>query len=386
MMLQKIFKTSTLALISTAALCSTLVTTSYAAEGQSERHKFEVTTVAEGLSFPWGIAFLPNGEALITEKSGSLRRVGLNGVISEPITGVPDVVYKSQGGLLDVALDPDFADNSWVYLSYSEADPEGGEGNSTAVARGKLFGNNLQDVEVIFRGAPKYKSNAHFGSRLAFSADGYLFITLGDRYSAMDDAQTLDNHHGKIVRIWPDGAIPEDNPFVNTEGALPEIWSYGHRNVQGAAMNPMTDELWTIEHGPKGGDEVNIPVAGGNYGWPVATYGVDYDGSIISEKTHVEGTLQPFYYWVPSIATSNAIFYTGSEFPAWQGDLLVSALKASKVARLDLQDGRMMHEEALFGDVVEQRIRDIEQGPDGAIYLITDDRNGKLLRITNADD
>ncbi|CAB0150919.1 Aldose sugar dehydrogenase YliI [Pseudidiomarina piscicola] len=385
-MLHTFFKLSTVALFCSTAVAGAALTNAYAAEAQTERHTVEVTTVADGLNFPWGMAFLPTGEALITEKSGSLRRVGLDGVISNAISGVPDVVYKSQGGLLDVAIDPDFGENSWVYLSYSEADPAGGKGNSTAVARGKLVGNNLQDVEVIFRGAPKYESGAHFGSRLAFSPEGYLFITLGDRYSAMDDAQTLDNHHGKVVRIWPDGSIPEDNPFVGQEGALPEIWSYGHRNVQGAAIHPQTGALWTVEHGPKGGDEINIPVAGHNYGWPLATYGIDYDGSIISDKTHVEGTVQPHYYWLPSIATSNMIFYTGNEFPAWQGDLLVGALKASKVARLDLEGKRVMHEEALFEQVVEQRIRDIEQGPDGAIYLLTDDRNGKFIRISNADD
>lgn len=382
-MLHNMFKPSALAL-ATAGLI--FATSAMADTAQTERHKVEATTIAEGLSFPWGIAFLPNGEALVTEKSGTLRRVGMNGVISDAITGVPDVVYKSQGGLLDVAIDPNFGDNNWVYVSYSEADPAGGEGNSTAVARGKLIGNNLQDVEVIFRGAPKYKSGAHFGSRLAFSPEGYLFITLGDRYSAMDDAQTLDNHHGKVVRIWPDGTVPEDNPFVNKEGALPEIWTYGHRNVQGAAIHPDSGVLWTVEHGPKGGDEINISMAGANYGWPIATYGVDYDGSIISDQTHAEGTVQPHYYWLPSIATSNMIFYTGDEFPAWQGDVLVAALKTMKVARLDLEANRVMHEEDLFVDLVKQRIRDIEQGPDGAIYLITDDRNGKLIRISNADE
>lgn len=383
-MLHNMFKPAALAL-ATASLV--LASSASAETAQTERHKVEATTIAEGLSFPWGIAFLPNGdEALITEKSGTLRRVGMNGVISEAITGVPDVVYKSQGGLLDVAIDPNFNDNNYVYLSYSEADPDGGEGNSTAVARGKLVGNNLQEVEVIFRGAPKYKSGAHFGSRLVFSPEGYLFITLGDRYSAMDDAQTFDNHHGKVVRIWPNGTVPEDNPFVGKEGALDEIWSYGHRNVQGAAIHPDSGQLWTVEHGPKGGDEINIPQAGANYGWPIATYGVDYDGSIISDQTHAEGTVQPHYYWLPSIATSNMIFYTGDEFPAWQGDALVAALKTMKVARLDLEGNRVMHEESLFEDLIKQRIRDIEQGPDGAIYLITDDRNGKLIRISNADE
>ena len=370
-----------------AAACGlAFAATANAEEVTTERHQAEITTVAEGLNFPWGLAFLPNGDALITEKSGTLRRVTMAGEVGDAISGVPDVVYKSQGGLLDVALDPNFADNQWVYLSYSEADPEGGDGNSTAVARGKLEGDALTNVEVIFRGAPKYESGAHFGSRLVFSPEGYLFVTLGDRYSAMDDAQTLDNHHGKVVRIWPDGSVPEDNPFVGQADALPEIWSYGHRNVQGAAIHPETGKLWTVEHGPKGGDEINIPEAGANYGWPVATYGVDYDGSIISDKTHVEGTVQPHYYWVPSIATSNMIFYTGDQFPAWQGDVFVGALRGTHVARLDLHGDRVMHEEPLFKDAIGQRVRDIEQGPDGAIYVVIDDRNGSLIRISNADD
>jgi Glucose/sorbosone dehydrogenases len=373
-----------LAVSVTAALA--MATTSAAAETVStERHKVSVNTITDKLNKPWGMAFLPSGELLVTEKSGTLRRVTRDGAISDPLNGVPAVVDKSQGGLLDVAVDPNFADNQFVYISYSEADPAGGEGNSTAVMRAKLSSTGLTDGKVIFRGAPKYKSGAHFGSRLVFAPDGHLFITLGDRYSAMDDAQTLDNHHGKVVRIKPDGSVPTDNPFVGQENALPEIWSYGHRNVQGAAIHPTTGKLWTVEHGPKGGDEINIPDAGKNHGWPIATYGVDYDGSIISNKTHVEGTVQPHYYWVPSIATSNMIFYTGDKFPAWQGDLLVAALKGSQVARLDLEGDRVMHEETLFEDAVKQRIRDIEQGPDGYIYLITDDRAGQLIQIKPAE-
>lgn len=373
-----------LAVSVTAALA--LNASSAAAETVStERHKVSITSLTKKLDKPWGMSFLPSGELLVTEKSGALRRVKLDGSISVPLTGVPSVVNKSQGGLLDVAVDPNFTDNNYVYISYSEADPQGGEGNSTAVMRATLTDTGLTNGKVIFRGAPKYKSGAHFGSRLVFAPDGHLFITLGDRYSAMDDAQTLDNHHGKVVRIKPDGSVPSDNPFVDNADALPEIWSYGHRNVQGAAIHPTTGKLWTVEHGPKGGDEINIPEAGNNYGWPIATYGVDYDGSIISDKTHVEGTIQPHYYWVPSIATSNMIFYTGDKFPAWQGDLLVAALKGSQVARLDLEGDRVMHEETLFEQAVEQRIRDIEQGPDGYIYLITDDRAGQLIQIKPAE-
>ena len=367
----------------TAAVFSSATAT--AETVNTERHKVAVNTLTDKLNKPWGMAFLPSGVLLVTEKSGTLRRVTLAGNVSAPLSGVPEVVDRSQGGLLDVAVDPNFADNNYVYLSYSEADPAGGEGNSTAVMRAKLTADGLTEGRVIFRGAPKYKSGAHFGSRLVFAPDGHLFVTLGDRYSAMDDAQTLDNHHGKVVRIKPDGSVPSDNPFVGKEGALPEIWSYGHRNVQGAAIHPETGKLWTVEHGPKGGDEINIPAAGHNYGWPIATYGVDYDGSIISDKTHVEGTEQPHYYWVPSIATSNMIFYTGDQFPAWQGDLLVAALKGSHVARLDLHGDRVMHEETLFEEAIEQRIRDIEQGPDGFIYVITDDRNGQLIQIKPAN-
>lgn len=350
----------------------------------TERHQVSLHTITDELNKPWGMAFLPTGDLLITEKAGTLRKVSLDGTISAPIPGVPAVVDAGQGGLLDVAVDPDFATNRWIYLSYSEADPAGGNGSSTAVMRAKLTDSGLQDGTVVFRAIPKYDRAAHFGSRLVFSPDGHLFITLGDRFTAKDDAQTLDTHHGKVVRILPDGSIPTDNPFVNTPGALPEIWSYGHRNVQGAAIHPTTGELWTAEHGPKGGDEINIPAAGKNYGWPVATYGVNYDDTIISERTHVEGTEQPHYYWVPSIAISNIMFYTGDQFPAWQGDLFVAALKGSQIARLDLEGERVMHEETLFADDIKQRIRDIEQGPDGYIYLITDDRAGRLIQIKPA--
>lgn len=366
-----------------AAAVAASFSTVQAATLDTERYSIEVNALVDGLANPWGMAFLPDSSLLITEKGGALKHVKFDGT-TRTLNGVPNVVAVGQGGLLDVALDPDFSENKLVYLSYSEADPAGGDGNSTAVARGQLGDEGLENVEVIFRGAPKYNSRQHFGSRLVFSPEGHLYITLGDRGSRMQDAQTLDNHHGKVVRIWPDGGIPEDNPFVDTEGALPEIWSYGHRNVQGAVLHPDSGVLWTVEHGPKGGDEINIPVAGNNYGWPVATYGVNYDNSIITRETHKEGTEQPFYYWVPSIATSNMMFYTGDAFPQWQGDLFVGALRGQQVARLDMEDGRIMHEEALLTDSVG-RIRDIEQGPDGYIYVITDDRNGSLIQIKPAE-
>lgn len=376
-------KASNIALLTAVALGFSA--SALADEYSTERHTVEMTTLTENLSHPWGMTFLPDGSLLVTERDGILNHISADGSERKEIKGTPEVVARSQGGLLDVNIDPNFEDNGWVYISYSEPDPEGGDGNSTAVMRGKIDGGQWIDGEVVFRQAPKYESGAHFGSRLIFSPEGHLFITLGDRYSRMEDAQTLDNHHGKIVRIWPDGRIPEDNPFVNDDKALDEIWSYGHRNVQGADIHPETGELWTIEHGPQGGDEVNIPEAGKNYGWPIVTYGEDYGGGEIGIGTHKEGMEQPFYYWLPSIATAGSIFYTGEPFKHWQGDLLVTALRGQMISRLDLQDGRMIHEERLFDGDIDFRIRDIEQGPDGMLYILTDEDNGRLVKLTPAD-
>lgn len=372
---------STLTAVAAALLSTTMGTTAIAQEVETERHTLSLETISEGLNHPWGIVFLPSGDMLVTERSGTLNVITPDGK-KTAIKGTPEVVAKSQGGLLDVNIDPNYADNGWVYISYSEPDPDGGKGNSTAVMRGKIDGDNWTQGEVVFRQAPKYESNAHFGSRLIFSPEGHLFITLGDRYSRMQDAQTLDNHHGKVVRIWPDGSIPEDNPFVGQSDALDEIWSYGHRNVQGAAIHPDTGELWTIEHGPQGGDEVNIPAAGKNYGWPTVTYGEDYGGGEIGIGTHKEGTEQPFYYWLPSIATAGSIFYTGDQFPHWKGDLLVTALRGQTIARLDLEDGRVLHEERMLDDATSFRIRDIEQGPDGFLYILTDADSGQLIKLS----
>ena len=352
---------------------------------ETQRHNIELEVVTEGLEYPWGMDFLPDGSVLITEKTGAVVHYHFDKNEKHTLSGVPEVVYAGQGGLLDIVVDPNFAENQWVYLSYAEADPAGGDGQSTAVTRARLDGHKLVDQELIFRVAPKFNSRFHFGSRLVFSPKGHLFITTGDRYHHMDDAQTLDNHDGKIVRIWPDGSVPEDNPFVDQAGAMPEIWSYGHRNVQGAAIHPLTGKLWAAEHGPKGGDEINIAEAANNYGWPVATFGIDYDDSIISDKTYVEGTVLPHYYWVPSIAISNMIFYTGDAFPEWKNDLFVAALRGSQVARLDLDGDRVMHEETLLKEDTNARLRDIAQGPDGFIYLLSDDKNGALLRIKPAE-
>ena len=372
---------SNLTAVAAALLSATMSTSVLAQEVETERHTLSLETISEGLNHPWGIAFLPSGDMLVTERSGTLNIITQAGQ-KTPIQGTPEVVAKSQGGLLDVNIDPDYADNGWVYISYSEKDPKGGNGNSTAVMRGKIDGDKWTQGEVIFRQAPKYESNAHFGSRLVFSPEGHLFITLGERYSRMQDAQTLDNHHGKIVRIWPDGSIPKDNPFVGNDGALDEIWSYGHRNVQGAAIHPDTGELWTIEHGPQGGDEVNIPKAGKNYGWPTITYGEDYGGGEIGIGTHKEGMEQPFYYWLPSIATAGSIFYTGDKFPKWKGDLLVTALRGQTIARLDLEEGRVLHEERMLEDATSFRIRDIEQGPEGFLYILTDADSGQLIKLS----
>lgn len=370
-----------LSAVAAALLSATISTSVLAQEVQTERHTLSLETISEGLNHPWGIAFLPSGDMLVTERSGTLNIITQDGN-KTPIQGTPEVVAKSQGGLLDVNIDPNYADNGWVYISYSEPDPDGGKGNSTAVMRGKIDGDKWTEGEVIFRQAPKYESNAHFGSRLVFSPEGHLFITLGDRYSRMEDAQTLDNHHGKVIRIWPDGSIPEDNPFVGQTNALEEIWSYGHRNVQGAAIHPDTGELWTIEHGPQGGDEVNIPKAGKNYGWPTITYGEDYGGGEIGIGTHKEGMEQPFYYWLPSIATAGSIFYTGDKFPKWKGDLLVTALRGQTIARLDLEEGRVLHEERMLEDATSFRIRDIEQGPEGFLYILTDADSGQLIKLS----
>jgi glucose/arabinose dehydrogenase len=333
-------------------------------------------TVASGLEHPWSLAFLPDGRMLVTERPGRLRIVERDGRLGAPLAGLPPIVAGGQGGLLDVAIDPRFADNGLVYWSFSEP---GEGGNSTAVARGRLAGDRIEDARVIFRQQPKVRSSAHFGSRLAFARDGRLFVTLGDRFSRRDDAQTLDTHHGKVVRIEPDGRVPPDNPFVARSGALPEIWSYGHRNLQGAAIHPGTGELWTHEHGPQGGDEVNVTEAGRNHGWPAITYGREYvTGFRIGEGTSRADITEPAKVWVPSIAPSGMAFVTSDRYPGWKGSVLVGALKAQALARLEL-DGRKVVAEERFE--LGERIRDVRQGPDGWLYVLTDSPQGKLLRL-----
>jgi glucose/arabinose dehydrogenase len=337
----------------------------------------EISTVAQGFEHPWGLAFLPDGRMLVTERPGRLRIVSADGRVSAPVAGVPAVYGKGQGGLLDVALDPDFATDPWVYLSFSEPG-EGGGG--TAVARGRLADGKLTDVAVIFRQQPKLEAGQHFGSRLVFDREDRLYVTSGDRGN-WDNPQRLDKGQGKIFRINRDGSIPADNPFVGRDGAIPAIWSYGHRNAQGAALHPVTGALWQTEHGARGGDELNIPQAGGNYGWPVITLGINYNGQPIgSGEKQAEGMEQPIHSWTPSIAPSGLAFYTADRFPEWKGSLFVGALAFQRVVRLSLDGDKVVGEEPLLVDFGE-RIRDVRQGPDGYLYLLTDDAKGKLLRV-----
>lgn len=348
----------------------------------ADDYTLTVETLADGLDHPWGLAILPDGRFLVTERSGAMRIVD-DGVISPPLAGVPDVAARGQGGLLDVVLLPDFATSRSIVFSYSEA---GSGGAGTAVARATLDEGSgaarLSDVTVIFQAAPKSGGGRHFGSRIAVAGDGSLFVTLGDR-GERERAQEADDHAGSVVRIWPDGRIPGDNPFAATNDALPELWSIGHRNPQSAAIHPETGKLWTVEHGARGGDEVNIPEAGKNYGWPVISYGRHYSGRKIGVGTSADGYEQPVHYWDPSIAPSGMAFYDGDLFPAWRGDLFVGALRGRHLARLDLDGERVIGEEQLLTELNE-RIRDVRSGPDGALYVLTDSDDGRLIRITAA--
>lgn len=337
----------------------------------------KVVTVADGLNHPWSLAFLPDGRLLVTERPGRLRVVENGRLLPQSVAGFPPVVARGQGGLLDVVVHPQFSENRWIYLSYSAAG-KGGQG--THVGRGRLDGMQLRDWEVIFALEPKTGTNHHFGSRLVFDRDGHLYITIGDRGDD-DRAQNLADPAGSVLRLHDDGRIPGDNPFVKTPGARAEIWSYGHRNPQGAALHPGSGKLWLHEHGPQGGDEVNIVTRGMNYGWPVITYGRQYvSGFKIGEGTHKQGMAQPIHYWVPSIAPSGMAFYTGDKFPQWRNSLFVGALAAQSLVRLELAGEKIKREERLFQGELG-RLRDVRSGPDGYLYLLTDQNPGKLLRL-----
>ncbi len=346
----------------------------------------KVAVVAHGLVNPWGLAFLPDGRMLVTERPGRMRLVGTDGRLSPPLPGLPAVAAEGQGGLLDVVTDPRFASNRLVYWSYSETAADG-DGNGTAVARARLDGppgsERLAEVQVIFRQLPKVASRLHFGSKLVFGNDGRLFITLGDRFSRKDDAQTLDNHLGKIVRIEPDGRVPADNPLVGKPGnPRPEIWSWGHRNVQGAAFHPATGDLWATEHGPQGGDELNLVQPGRNFGWPVITHGRNYGiGTRIGDGTERADVVAPLAHWVPtSIAPSGMAFLTSDRYPGWKGNLFIGALRGQALVRITLDGNKVASQERLLQSQNE-RIRDVRQGPDGFLYLLTDNADGRVLKV-----
>lgn len=335
-------------------------------------------TVARGLEHPWALAFLPDGRMLVTERPGRLRIVARDGQLSAPLAGVPRVYASGQGGLLDVALDPNFAKNRVIYLSYAE--PGDGGTAGTAVARAQLSDQGLTDVKVIYQQQPKVSGSGHFGSRIVFRRDGTMFITQGERMGYREQAQTLSSLLGKVVRINSDGSIPRDNPFVNRAGVRPEIWSYGHRNVQAAILHNDTGELWTVEHGARGGDELNHPQPGKNYGWPVITYGIDYNGRRIGEGTEKAGMEQPVYYWDPVIAPSGMVHYSGNAYPGWKGSFFVGSLSPGCLVRLVVQNNHVTTEDRYLSDLGE-RIRDVAQGPDGLLYMVTDSPDGRVLKI-----
>ncbi|MEE8872892.1 PQQ-dependent sugar dehydrogenase [Pseudomonas helleri] len=373
--------------LATFVVTSMFALTANAQTGQAQTFKSELgpvtaTPVVQGLDHPWALAFLPDKKGmLVTERPGHLRWVNPEGKLSAPLAGVPKVWAKGQGGLLDVVLSPDFANDRLVYLSFAE---EGQDGNAgTAVGRGRLSDDmsSLSDFKVIFRQEPKLSTGNHFGSRLVFDRDGYLFIALGEN-NQRSTSQDLDKLQGKVVRIYPDGRIPEDNPFVGQKGARPEIWSYGHRNQQGAALNPWTGTLWTHEHGPKGGDEINLIERGQNYGWPLATHGIDYSSKPIPEAKGkvVEGTVAPYHVWEKSPGISGMTFYDGERFKPWQHNLFIGALADKDVIRLQLDGDKVVHEERLLGGL-KARIRDVRQGPDGYVYVLTDEDKGAVYRV-----
>jgi len=347
---------------------------------RADDHAFRVVKVVEGLEQPWSVAFLPDGRMLVTEKRGRLRVVQNGKLLPDAIEGLPDVTVHGQGGLHDVVLHPNFSQNGLVYLAYAA---RGSDGVGTEMARARLAGNRLEKVEVLFRQSPKGSRGAHFGGRIVFDREGFVYLTLGDR-GEMGRAQKPDDHAGSVIRLHDDGRVPKDNPFVGKGGWKPEKFTLGNRNMQGAALHPQTGALWTHEHGPQGGDEVNIIRAGANYGWPVITYGVNYGiGTKIGEGSSKQGMAQPLHYWVPSIAPSGMAFYTGDRFPRWKGDLFLGALRDQMLVRLKLEGEKVVKEERLLKGVLG-RIRDVRMGLDGFLYLLTDESQAVLVRLEPA--
>lgn len=372
--------------LTAAALLPLLAQAAAEQQFRSEEGTLTVSTLADGLRNPWALAFLPGGkDMLVTERAGNLRVVNAEGKVGPPISGVPKVWAEGQGGLLDVLLSPEFGKDRTVYLSYAEEGSDGKAG--TAVGRGQLSEDRarLENFTVIFRQQPKLSVGNHFGSRLVFDRDGYLFIALGEN-NQRPTAQDLDKLQGKIVRILPDGEVPKDNPFVGKDNVRPEVWSFGHRNQQGAALNPWTGKLWTHEHGPRGGDEINIPEPGKNYGWPIATHGVNYSLLPIPEAKgkHVEGMVDPHHVWEKSPGISGMAFYDSPTFKAWDHNLFIGALVTQELIRLQLDGDKVVHEERLLGEL-KARIRDVRLGPDGYLYVLTDDKDGKLLKVGLAE-
>jgi aldose sugar dehydrogenase len=341
---------------------------------ESNELSFSIDTLATGLENPWGMAFLPDGRILIAERPGSLRVFALGELRDEPVQGLPDIWAHGQGGLLDVVLHPDYDNNGWIYIAYAE--PRNGEGN-TAISRGRLTGNRFTDVELIFQGQPSTAAGHHFGSRIVFDDDGYMFTTIGDR-GVMNNAQTLENHNGKVLRMNDDGTVPPDNPFTDQQGARPEIWSYGHRNIQGMALHPVTRELWTHEHGPRGGDEINLVRKGVNYGWPEVTHGINYNGTVITEDTTRVGMEDPILQWTPSIAPCGMAFVDSDRYPRWRNNMLVGALAGQHIHRVVIENNEVTGTEYLLQDFA--RFRDIRVGPDGYIYALTE-APGLFFRI-----
>lgn len=349
---------------------------------ESEVQKFSVDTVVDGLNVPWGMAFLPNGDMLITERSGSLH-IFSGGKLSEPVGGVPEVMAIGQGGLLDICLHPDYGSNGWIYFSYSYLNEGTGKpSGNTAIMRARLEGNKLADQEIIFRGEPATDRNYHFGCKIAFDGKGHIFFGIGDRGQHFDFPQKLDNHNGKIHRLNDDGTIPADNPFINTPGALPSIYSYGHRNPQGTCIDPLTGELWMSEHGPRGGDELNLIKPGLNYGWPVISYGINYDGTILTSITEKEGMEQPVFYWTPSIGPCGMTFVTGDRYPHWKNNIFLGSLPLKHLERVVMKDNTVLHREQLLEGI--GRVRNVVMGPDGYIYFAIE-TPGKILRLMPVD-